>query len=116
VTALTPLEPLLCELDVLGVPELDDVVAPELEVVAVVEGVEATVVAEDLLASAGSWPETSTRVMNSQLATNRATAPAMTRRRIDLARARRVCLSAWPRARAAAGSLSVMFVYLGGRG
>lgn len=83
-------------------------VEPELLVVVVVVvvlGVEATVVAEDpvevLRASAGSCPETSTIVIISQAATNSATAPEITRRRILLARAARSARSAWPRARAA---------------
>jgi hypothetical protein len=87
------------------------VVAPEVVVVA---GVEATVVvaddevAEDFLASAGSFPETSVIVINSQAATNSATDPATIRRRMVRARAARALLSACPRARAAAALESVM--------
>src|SRR5581483_8597412 len=54
-----------------------------------------------LRASAGSWPETSTIVIISQAATNSATEPEMTRRRILRARTARSLRSAWPRARAA---------------
>jgi hypothetical protein len=111
VTLLTP-EPLESELDddeellVWALLEVDPV-EPELLVVAV--GVEATVVALDVfLASAGSWPETSTSVIISQPATNSATAPEITRRRIFRARAVRAVRSACPRARAAAGLVSVI--------
>ncbi len=88
------------------------VVAPDVVVVA--DGVEATVVAdddvaEDFLASAGSWPETSISVISSQAATNSATDPATIRRRMVRARATRALLIACPRARAAAAALvSVM--------
>jgi hypothetical protein len=78
----------LCELDVDGLESL--VVA----VVVVVAGVDATVVADDLLASAGSCPETSTIAIISQAATNSATAPETTRRRIIRARAARSLRSA----------------------
>jgi hypothetical protein len=110
VTLLTPPEPelelfeleLMLELELTLELEPDD---PELLVVAVVLGVEATVVAEDpvevLRASAGSCPETSTSVIISQAATNSATAPEITRRRILRARAARSPRSAWARARAA---------------
>jgi hypothetical protein len=70
---------------------------------------DAIVVAVERLASAGSWPETSTSVIISQAATNSASDPAMTRRRIDRARAARALRSACPRARAAAAAL-VSFV------
>src|ERR1700761_5846829 len=90
VVPLVVLVPLFCELD--DVSLLCELV--------VVDGVEATVVAAELLASAGSWPDASTIVISSQ--------PAMVRRRIERARAIRICLTAWPRARAAVGSLSVM--------
>jgi hypothetical protein len=87
-------------------------VEPELLVVVVVLGVEATVVADEpveaLRASAGSWPDTSTIVIISQAATNSATAPEITRRRILRARAARSARSAWPRARAAPLLLSVI--------
>jgi hypothetical protein len=107
VTLLTPL-PL--EPD----PELEPEVELELEseplepeplVVVVVLGVDATVVADDavevLRASAGSCPETSTIAIINQVATNSATAPEITRRRILRVRAARSLRSAWPRARAA---------------
>jgi hypothetical protein len=85
-------------------------VEPELEVVTV--GFDATVVADDVvdvwLASAGSRPETSRSVIISQAATNSATAPEITRRRIVRARAARALRSAWPRARAAAALVSVI--------
>jgi hypothetical protein len=117
VTLLTP-EPFEAELDdeeelVVWVLLEVDPVEPELLVVAV--GVEATVVAVDaadvFLASAGSRPETSTTAIISQAATNRATALAITRRRIVRARATRALRRAWPRARAAAALLSVMWSY-----
>jgi hypothetical protein len=109
VTLLTPplleLDPeLVLELELAIDVELepDD---PELLVVAVVLGVEATVVADEAVeafrASAGSCPETRTIVIISQAATNSATAPEITRRRIMRARAARSARSAWPRARAA---------------
>jgi hypothetical protein len=100
---VVPLDPLFEDEDVSL--ELEVVDVPEL---VVVDGVEATVVIEEFLASAGSCPETSTIVISSQLATNRARAPAMMRRRRARARASRVCLIAWPRARAAARSVSVI--------
>jgi hypothetical protein len=86
------------------------------EVVAAL-GVDATLLAEDevdvLPASAGSCPETSASVIISQAATNSATAPEITRRRILRARAARAARSAWPRARA--GSLSSVIRRLMGR-
>jgi hypothetical protein len=104
---VTLLTLLLLELD----PELEPVlepvepVEPVLVLVVIVLGVDATVVADDavevLLASAGSCPETSTIVIISQAATNSATAPEITRRRILRVRAARSLRSAWPRARAA---------------
>jgi hypothetical protein len=107
---VTLLTLLLLELD----PELEPVLEPELEsepvepvlvVLVVVLGVDATVVADDavdvLLASAGSWPETSMIVIISQAATNNATAPEIARRRILRARPARSARSASPRARAA---------------
>jgi hypothetical protein len=45
-------------------------------------------------ASAGSWPVTSISVISSQVAMNRASAPATTRRRIIRTRALRICLIA----------------------
>jgi hypothetical protein len=109
---VTLLTPLLLELDAELMPELElefdvelEPVDPELLVVVVVLGVEATVVADEAVeafrASAGSCPETRTRVIISQAATNSATAPEITRRRIVRARAARSARSAWPRARAA---------------
>jgi len=59
---------------------------------------DATVLAEERLASAGSCPDTSTIVISSHVATNSATAPPMMRRRIIRARARRALRIAWPRA------------------
>jgi hypothetical protein len=113
VTLLTPLEPELelePTVDPELTPELEPVLEldpddPELLVVVVAAGVDATVVADEaveaLRASAGSWPDTSTIVIISQAATNSATAPEITRRRILRARAARSARSAWPRARAA---------------
>jgi hypothetical protein len=92
--------------------EVVEVVVVDGAVVVVVDGVDATEVADDRLASAGSWPETSTSVMNSQDATNSASAPAMMRRRILRARAIRALRMAWPRARAA-WLMSAMIDYLG---
>jgi hypothetical protein len=116
VTLLTvpPLEVPLDEDDDVSLDwELVEPVVVVSEVV-VVAGVEATVVAadeelaEDFLASAGSCPETSVIVINSQAATNSATDPATIRRRMLRARATRALLSACPRARAASAFLSVM--------
>jgi hypothetical protein len=88
--------------------EDEEELSPE-EVVALEEvagvALDAIVVAVERLASAGSWPETSTSVIISQAATNSASDPAMTRRRIDRARAARSVRSACPRARAAAAAL-----------
>jgi hypothetical protein len=122
VTLLTPLFPELeFELD----PELEPDVVPELETVepdplelvaaVVVLGVDTAVVPGDvvdaLLASAGSCPEMSTNVIISQAATNSATPPEITRRRILRARAIRAPRSACPRARASA-LLSVIWLFL----
>jgi hypothetical protein len=89
-----------------------EAVEPELLVVAV--GLDATVVPDGAvdvwLASAGSCPETSTSVIISHAATNSATAPEITRRRMVRARAARALRSACPRARAAAALVSVMSV------
>jgi len=120
VTLLTvpPELPLELELEELldCVLELDvDPVDPELEVVTVlVAGVEldATVVADERLASAGSWPDTSTTVISSHAATNSATAPPTMRRRIMLARLSRAPLIVAARARASCAFLSVMSKYL----
>jgi hypothetical protein len=117
-TLLTPLpleaELLLCELvpddPLVALPLTLEPVLPLEPVVAVVpllDGVEATVAADDLLAKAGSCPETSTTEINSQAATNSATAPAMTRRRIVRARPIRALLSALPRASASAAAALV---------
>jgi hypothetical protein len=93
-------ESLVCELD--DVPES----VPELVVVA---GVDATVLAEDCLASAGSCPDTSTIVINSHAATNSASDPPMMRRRIMRVRLSRAARVAWPRARRSCGlSLSIV--------
>jgi hypothetical protein len=118
VTLLTvPLPELPLEVE----PELELELEPESEpepelvpVLVLVAGVEldATVAAEEALASAGSCPETSTIVISSHEATNNATAPATMRRRIIRARASRAVLIAWPRARAPGASLSVMVKYL----
>jgi len=114
VTLLTdPLPELLddCELvdDVLLVPE-PELLVPDPELVVVVAGVEddVTVLAEELLASAGSCPDASTTAISSHAATNNATAPPTMRRRIMLARRSRALRIAWPRARAASKSLSLM--------
>jgi hypothetical protein len=100
-------EPLDCELAI----DVDPV--SELELVPV-DGVEldATVAADERLASAGSCPDTSTIVISSHEATNSATAPPMMRRRIAAARLSRAARSAAPRARASCGFLSVMVRYL----
>ncbi|HEV3388015.1 MAG TPA: hypothetical protein VG057_03335 [Solirubrobacteraceae bacterium] len=91
--------------------ELPDVVlVPDPELVVVVDGVEddVTVLADDFLASAGSCPDTSTTAISSHAATNSATDPLTMRRRIVLARLSRAFRIAWPRARAASVSLSLM--------
>jgi hypothetical protein len=102
-----PVDPL----DPVDPPELVDPLDPEPVVVAVWS--EATVVPDDAvevwLASAGSWPETRTIAIISQAATNSATAPEITRRRIVRTRAARALRSACPRARASVASLSVMY-------
>jgi hypothetical protein len=100
-------EPLDWELEL----DVDPVSDPELVVVAGDE-LDATVAADELLASAGSCPDTSTIVISSHDATNSATDPATIRRRIMRARASRAPLIAWPRARAASALLSVMVRYL----
>ena len=109
VTLLTPLPEPAPELEPEDEPELEsEPLEPEplvVVVVVVVLGVDATVVADDavevLRASAGSCPETSTIAIINQAATNNATAPEITRRRIFRVRAARSLRSAWPRARAA---------------
>jgi hypothetical protein len=91
--------------------ELPDVVlVPDPELVVVVDGVEedTAVLADDFLASAGSCPDTSTTAISSHVATNTATAPPTMRRRIVLARLSRAFRIAWPRARAASVSLSLI--------
>ena len=107
------------ELDPELVPELDPELAldpdPELVVDVVVvpdPELDATVAAEEWLASAGSWPDTSTIVISSQAATNSATAPPMIRRRIIRALLARIWRMAAPRARAASALVSVMVKYL----
>jgi hypothetical protein len=107
VTPLTPveptLEPELVDDETDEEPLLVDPAPPELDVVTV--GLLATVLTDDVvdawLARAGSRPDTSTSVIISQAATNSATAPEITRRRICRARAVRACA----RARAAAAGL-----------
>ena len=121
-------EPLLellddCELvaDVVSDPELlvpdpelvvpdPELLVPDPELVVVVDGVEddATVLADERFASAGSCPDTSTTAISSHAATNSATAPLTMRRRIMLARLSRALRIAWARARAASESLSLM--------
>jgi hypothetical protein len=110
---------------------VDDVLVPDPEVVVVVgvvvvfdpevvveplvvAGVEldAVVDAVERLASAGSFPDTSTTVIRSQLATNSASAPAMMRRRIVRARANRARPVARPRGGAPRALVSVMVRYL----
>jgi hypothetical protein len=81
---LALVEPVDCELESDDVPVLGEL--------------DATVVADDFLASAGSCPDTSTTVISSQVATNSATAPPMMRRRSIRARARRASRIARPRA------------------
>ena len=90
-------------------PEVVPEVVPEPVVVA---GVDATVLADERLASAGSCPDTSTIVIRSHEATNSATAPLMMRRRIMRVRVSRAARNAWPRARASCGLSSVMVRYL----
>lgn len=91
--------------------EVEAVSDPELVLVAGVE-LDATVLADERLASAGSFPDTSTIVISSHEATNSATAPATIRRRIVRARASRALLIATPRARASCALLSVIVMYL----
>jgi hypothetical protein len=89
VTELTPPEEpveLLVAPELVETVALDEVVSLLPEVV-VVTGVAAWV--SVLRASAGSWPVTSTTVMSSHAARNRATEPPMTRARILRTRARR---------------------------
>ena len=80
-----------------AVAALPDVVAVLAAAVAVLP--EVVVVTGDaawvsvLRASAGSWPVTSTTVMSSQAARNRATEPPMTRARILRTRTRRASLN-----------------------
>ena len=110
------LELLLLELLLLESLLLEDepVLVPDVVVDVVVAGdeLDATVLADDCLASAGSCPDTSTIVIKSHEATNSATAPLMMRRRIMRVRLSRAALIAWPRARASCGLLSVMVMYL----
>jgi hypothetical protein len=114
VTLLTvpvPELPLVVEVVAVSDPEVVAVSDPEVVVVAGAE-FDATVDADERLASAGSCPDTSTIVISSHDATNSATAPPTIRRRIIRARASRALLIAWPRARAAGALLSVMVKYL----
>ena len=94
--------------------EPEPVLVPDVVVDVVVAGdeLDATVLADERLASAGSCPDTSTIVIKSHEATNSATAPLMMRRRIMRVRLSRAALIAWPRARASCGLLSVMVMYL----
>ncbi len=84
------------ELAVLPVLELPEVlvltagVLPEPVLDPAVVGAALVVVDVRCAARAGSWPETSTTAISSQLATNIAIAPDITRRRIMRARASRV--------------------------
>jgi hypothetical protein len=61
-------------------------------------------------ASAGSWPETSTIVIQSHVATNIESAPAITRRRIIRVLIARASRTALGRARAPSGRLGVISV------
>jgi hypothetical protein len=87
------------------------VVAGVVAVVVVVAGAEA-VDAALLRARAGSWPEISSIVISSQVATNRASELATTRRRMPEMRAIRARRMAIPRARRSDGE-GVMSVPLG---
>ncbi len=106
--------PLLELLLLESVFEDEPVLVPDVVVDVVVAGdeLDATVLADDCLASAGSCPDTSTIVIKSHEATNSATAPLMMRRRIMRVRLSRAALIAWPRARASCGLSSVMVMYL----
>jgi hypothetical protein len=86
---------------VLALPELPPSVPDPVLAVAVWAAV---TLLEAWRASAGSWPETSMSVMNSQVATNIDKAPAITRRRIVRVLMARACLTATARA----GPLSVL--------
>ena len=105
-----PIVPVLLE----PVFEDEPVLEPDVVVDVVVAGdeLDATVLADDCLASAGSCPDTSTIVIKSHEATNSATAPLMMRRRIIRVRLSRAALIAWPRARASCGLSSVIVMYL----
>jgi hypothetical protein len=70
----------------------------ELDEELVLGELDATVLADDCLARAGSCPDTSTTVIRSHAAMNSATAPPMILRRIIRARARRASRIARPRA------------------
>ncbi|HTP22343.1 MAG TPA: hypothetical protein VMJ65_22225 [Solirubrobacteraceae bacterium] len=85
-------EPVDCELEF----ELESELEPDDELL--LGELDATVVADECLARAGSFPDTSTIVINSQDATKIASAPAMMRRRIIRTRARRAARIACPRA------------------
>jgi hypothetical protein len=89
---VVPVLPVLPALPVLELPDVLVVAAGVLpEPLPALEDVFVTVVLAVALraARAGSWPETSTTAIRSQVATNRASAPEITRRRIIRARARR---------------------------
>jgi hypothetical protein len=101
VTLLTvpPLDlPLELELELESDEELVPEVESEPDDELVLGELDATVLAADCLASAGSCPDTSTTVISSHAATNSATDPAMMRRRSIRARARRASRIARPRA------------------
>ena len=95
-----------CVLDVVPVFEalavLPELSSDELETVAGDELLEATLAV--CLLKAGSWPLTSTIAINSHVATNRATAPEIARRRI--VRPRPALASRARRARSRAASRS----------
>jgi hypothetical protein len=91
-----PLDPELVELESDEEPAVEVESEPDDELV--LGELDATVLADDCLASAGSCPETSTTVIRSHAATNSATAPPMMRRRIIRARASRASRIARPRA------------------
>ena len=86
---MLPVVPVLPELELLDVLVVAVGVLPEP--LPALEAVVVTAVLAVALraARAGSWPETSTTAISSQVATNRASAPEITRRRIIRARARR---------------------------
>jgi DMSO reductase anchor subunit len=106
-----PLVPLDVALPLLSPVAVAVAVRVAVEVIAAVEVIRA--------ASAGSWPETSMSVINSQVATNSERAPAITRRRIIRALISRASRTAPARPRAptgataASGAMGVMSVARG---